>query len=100
MLRSMMEAPGTHDDARFVALMREFYSTYQGRSASTLDFQHLASKYMGEDMGWFFREWVRGTDVPTYRFAYRSERTPEGLYRVTCRVRQTGVPADFRMYVP
>src|SRR5438132_13599681 len=55
---------------------------------------------MGEDLGSFFREWVRGTDVPTYRFAYRSERTPEGLYRVTCRVRQSGVPADFRMYVP
>ncbi|MEK7331339.1 MAG: hypothetical protein AAB113_11120, partial [Candidatus Eisenbacteria bacterium] len=73
---------------------------YAGRSASTEDFRRVAQRYAGEDLGWFFDQWVYRTEVPTYRFASRTKRTPEGKYQVTCRVEQRDVPADFRMPVP
>ena len=100
MLRNMLLDQDTRDDERFANLMRDFYARYEGKAASTEDFMRLAQRYAGEDLGWFFDQWVYGTDMPTYRFAYKTERTPEGKYQVTCRVEQTGVPESFRMPVP
>lgn len=51
-------------------------------------------------MEWFFQQWVYGTDIPTYKFAYKSEETPEGKYKVMCQVEQLDVPDDFQMIVP
>ncbi len=100
MLRNMLLDIKTMDDERFANLMRDFYARYAGKSASTEDFRRVAQRYAGEDLGWFFDQWVYRADVPTYRFASRTERTPEGKYKVTCRVEQRDVPADFRMPVP
>lgn len=100
MLRNMLLDIKTMDDERFASLMRDFYARYAGRSASTEDFRRVAQRYAGEDLGWFFDQWVYRADVPTYRFASRTQRTPEGKYQVTCRVEQRDVPADFRMPVP
>ena len=100
MLRNMLLDQNTRDDERFASMMRDFYARFEGKAASTEDFMHVAQRYAGEDLGWFFDQWVYGTDVPTYRFAYKTERTPEGKYRVRCRVQQTGVPESFRMPVP
>jgi hypothetical protein len=100
MLRNMLLDSKSMDDEKFASLMRDFYARYAGESASTEDFRRVAQRYADEDLGWFFDQWVYGTAVPTYRFASRTERTPEGKYKVTCRVEQRDVPADFRMPVP
>jgi hypothetical protein len=100
MLRNMLLDMKIMDDEKFASLMRDFYARYAGRSASTEDFRQVAQRYAGEDLGWFFDQWVYRADVPTYRFASRTERTPEGKYKVTCRVEQRDVPADFHMPVP
>src|SRR5262245_24497931 len=99
MLRSMLTDPETGSDEKFANLMRDFYARHEGRAATTEDFRGVAQRYAGQDLGWFFDQWVYGTDVPTYRFASRTERTADGKYRVRCRVRQTGVPETFRMPV-
>ena len=52
------------------------------------------------NMDWFFREWVRGTAIPTYRAAYTSEPLDGGKYRIRLRVEQENVPDDFEAYLP
>lgn len=100
MLRNMLLDLDTGDDQRFGGLMRDFYARHEGRTATTEEFRKVAQRYAGEDLGWFFDQWVYGTDLPTYRFASRTDRTPDGKYRVTCRVEQLGVPETFRMPLP
>jgi hypothetical protein len=100
MLRNMLIDLKSMNEDRFVSMMREFYETYRGAMASTDDFRRIVEKYTGENMTWFFQQWIDGTDVPTYRFAYRVTSTPEGKYRVRCRIRQEHVEAGFKMYVP
>jgi peptidase M1-like protein len=100
MLRNMLLDIKTMDDERFANLMRDFYARYAGKSASTEDFRRVAQRYAGEDLGWFFDQWVYRSEIPTYRFASRTERTPEGKYKVTCRVEQRDVAPGFRMPVP
>ncbi len=100
MLRSMFLDLDTMKDGGFGDMMREFYSTYAERDATTADFQHVVEKYAGRDMTWFFHEWIYGTGVPLYRFSWRSTPLPGGQFKVTCRVDQENVPDDFQMFVP
>jgi Peptidase family M1 domain len=101
MLRNMMLDPRTMGEERFQAMMRDFYQTYRGKRATTLDFQHAVERHIGQPMDWFFDEWVYGTDVPTYTFAWKATPDSGGkTYTARVRVRQTDVPDNFGMYVP
>jgi len=52
-------------------------------------------------MGWFFDQWVYGTAVPTYRFAWKVETLVDGQRQLQLRVRQSVEPdVPFRMIVP
>ena len=100
MLRNMLIDLKTMNEDRFTNLIRDFYTTYRDKNASTQDFQKMVEKHVGMDMEWFFKQWVYGTDIPTYKFAYKSEKTSEGKYKVTCQVEQLDVADDFQMIVP
>jgi len=99
MLRNMMLDNRTMSEDRFMAMMRDFYTTYRGKRASTLDFQRTVERHFGQPMDWFFEEWVNGTAVPTYTFSWTAE-PDSGGYAVRIRIRQTDVPDRFAMYVP
>ncbi len=100
MLRIMMLDLKTMDETRFTSTMREFYSTYRGKRASTEDFRQVAEKHIGADLGWFFDQWIYRTEIPTYRVAYRSDPAENGQFRVKLKVKQENVGEDFQMYVP
>ena len=99
MLRNMMIDLKTMNEDAFISMMRDFYRTYRGKKASTEDFRKIVEKHAGEDMNWFFNQWVYGTDEPTYRFSYKTELQKDGKYQVRCRVKQEEVADDFKMYV-
>jgi len=100
MLRNMMIDPHTMSEDRFKLMMRDYYETYRGKRATTLDFQRIVEKHVGRPMDWFFDEWVYGTGVPTYTFAWNVEPADNGKFIAHLRIKQTDVPASFAMYVP
>jgi len=100
MLRNLMLDLDTMKEDRFNGLMREFFQAHQGADATTEDFRALAEKHADRDLGWFFDQWVYGTDIPKYRFAWKSARGTDSTWTVRCRVEQAGVRGGFRMPVP
>jgi len=100
MLRGMLLNLKTMNEDRFENMMKDYFKTYFGKSASTEDFLKMVSKHFGEDMSWFFDQYVYGTDIPLYEFGYKTEVTKDGNYLVTCRVEQKNVDEKFKMYVP
>lgn len=100
MLRNLFIDLHTLKDDKFKALMREIYTTYVGKKATTADIQRIVEKYAGENMDWFFRQWIYGTAIPEYEFAYRVDQKQKDEYVVTCKVQTKGVDDDFKMYVP
>lgn len=100
MLRAMLLNLKTMNEDSFENMMKDYYQTYFGKSASTEDFLKIVNKHFREDMSWFFDQYVYGTDIPTYEFAYKTEVTKDGKYLVTCRVVQKNVDEKFKMYVP
>ncbi len=100
MLRTMLTDADTGNDDAFVRVMKTFYESHVGGTASTLAFQQTVEEVVGADMGWFFEQWIHGTAIPTYVFSYDLEEQPDGQVSARVRIRQEGVPEDFRMIVP
>lgn len=100
MLRNMMLDYRTMNEDAFIKTMQDFYTQYRGRRATTQDFQRVVERHTGVSMDWFFNQWVHGTAVPTYTLSWRSEPQPDGRFKLSVRVRQADVPADFMMPVP
>ena len=100
MLRSLMTPPGSNDDAAYMAMMQDFYTTHRGGLVSTNDLQVITEKHLGTGMGWFFDQWVRGTAIPTYEFAHQVEEVAGGGYEIHLRIQQQEVASTFLMIVP
>lgn len=100
MLRNLLLDLNTMKEDKYQNMMRDFFTTYNGKSASTEDFQRTVEKHAGMNMGWFFKQWVYNTGIPSYKYSYNVEEAPGGKYKVNLRVKQENVPADFQMHVP
>jgi aminopeptidase N len=107
MLRYLMQDQKT-GDKDFIDMMHDFVATYTNHNASTEDFKAIVEKHMkpGLDldgngrMDWFFREWVYGTDLPSYRLDYSLAPEEGGKVMLTATVTQSDVSAGFRMRIP
>jgi aminopeptidase N len=107
MLRSMMYDPHDQDKA-FIAMMHEFVETHREQAATTESFKAIAEKHMIKtmDLGkngrldWFFDEWVYGTQVPRYHFAYQLIPEGGGKVKLHMTISQSEVDEHFMMLVP
>jgi len=99
MLRIMLRDFDSGSDARFWRMLTDYVQTFKGRKASTHDFKTVVDHHLGQDMKWFFDQWIYGTGVPKYVYSkfILSERAG---YFVQLQVSQEDVPASFKAYIP
>ena len=100
MLRNMLIDLKTMNEDRFKGLMKEFFSTYYRKKATINDFKKLADKYAGENLDWFFNQFIYGTEIPEYVFSYTTEQKADGKYYTTCKIIQNNVSENFKMHIP
>ncbi len=55
---------------KYLKTMREFAETYAGKSATMDDFRAIAEKYYGEQLTWFFSQWLDSTGAPEFKVKY------------------------------
>src|SRR5439155_22294488 len=72
MLRNLLLDLDSGDETRFRALLHGFHEAHRNGFATTADFRAAAEAAAGQDLGWFFAEWVYGTQVPTYRWTWET----------------------------
>jgi hypothetical protein len=98
MLRELLRARKGNDEA-FINILREYVKQYDGKLASTTDFQKIVESTLGGDWNWFFNDWIYSAEIPTVRWSYKVE--PSGnAYKLTLSVKRSDVPADFAFLVP
>jgi len=103
----MMREHTADPDARFIAMMKDFASTYSGGNPSTRDFQTVVEKHMTPGMNvkgdgkmdWFFKEWVYGIEIPKFRSKLDVAPVSKEQFKITGSVTQEGVSADFASLV-
>jgi aminopeptidase N len=97
MLRMMLFDYEAKSDSRFITMMRDYVHTYSGTKVTTEEFRRFVERHLGEEMDWFFRQWVYGVDIPVYHFSHRVDPTTDGQWVLTVSIRQEGVSSDFKM---
>jgi hypothetical protein len=99
MLRMMLHEFQKSSDERFIKMMRDFVQTYYNKDASTEDFKAIVDKHFGQNMDWFFNQWVYGTEVPKVSVRYNIANN-NGKYQVKGDITQKNVSSDFKMLLP
>ena len=59
---------------KFNKTMREFATQYAGKSATTDDFREIAEKNYGDQLTWFFSQWLDSTGAPEFKLKYTTYR--------------------------
>ncbi|MCC6659308.1 MAG: hypothetical protein IT437_00320 [Phycisphaerales bacterium] len=59
-------------DQAFFDILAQYRAQYEGSAATTDDFAAVASAVAGQDLSWFFQEWVYGIGAPTYQYGYQN----------------------------
>ena len=54
--------------------MRDFAAQFAGKSATTDDFRDVAEKNYGEQLTWFFSQWLDSTGAPEFKVKYTTYR--------------------------
>jgi len=99
MLRMMMRNR-TGDDELFVKILHDFANDYDGKAASTADFEREVAKDTSGSWRWFFREWIDQAEIPTFEWRHTDEALPDGTWKVTIDLKRSGVSDDFAMPIP
>src|SRR6266550_2543968 len=73
---------------KFDRLLRTYLEQYRGKNASIDNFEQLATQAAGENMRYFFAQWIEGTGVPEFTVDYQIIRTRAGKFRTRGTVRQ------------
>lgn len=110
MIHFLLSDPATGDDAGFFNMMRDFTERYRNKAASTDDFRSVAGehftrspigrKYQMKDLDWFFKQWVLGSEMPSYKVDYSIAENPDGSVLVSGNVLQENVAANWFMPIP
>jgi len=87
---------------KYLKTMRQFAESYSGKSATTDDFRAIAEKYYGEQLTWFFSQWLDSTGAPEFKLKYTTYRLGSNKgFRVTGEISQDldlfRMPVDLRI---
>jgi len=74
-------------DQAFDKTMRTFLSEYAGKPASVDDFRRVAEQASGQQLSWFFTQWLNSTGAPEFKNKYTVYRTQKG-FRVVGEIQQ------------
>ena len=100
MIRVLLRNSTRSEDA-FRDVIRTFLNTYRGKNPTTSDFQTVLESKTKSDWGWFFDQWIDHSYIPRYEWSWDlGTKNDDGTYPLTVKIRQSGVPDNFRMIVP
>jgi tetratricopeptide (TPR) repeat protein len=74
---------------KFDRLLRTYLEQYRGKNADIDGFEKLTTQAAGENMRYFFAQWIEGTGVPEFTVDYQIIRTRAGKFRTRGTVKQT-----------
>ncbi|MDT8067202.1 MAG: M1 family aminopeptidase [Terriglobia bacterium] len=75
------------NENNFDKIMRTFFQEYAGKSVTTADLKSVCEKVTGQQMTWFFSQWLDSTGAPEFKNKYTIYRIAKG-FRVVGEISQ------------
>ncbi len=96
-----VEGDTTNTSGIFFQTMRVYQDSFQYGNATTDDYRYVHEFMTGQDLAWFFNEWIYQAGYPKYYYNWRTEPLPNpNQYRVITQISQNNgnmAPAVFHM---
>jgi aminopeptidase N len=102
MLRWVLEDTAWESPGLFFAALRVYGDSFRYGTASTEDYRRINEQVSGQELSWFFDEWVYQAGYPKYHLNWSSEPLGDS-FRVITSLSQTngaGAPEFFRTPLP
>ena len=74
-------------DDKFFQALKAYAQQYAWKSANTDDFRKVAENASGQDLGYFFIQWIESSGAPEFKLEYTIFRTQKG-FRVMGKISQ------------
>ena len=74
-------------DDKFFRALKQYAQNFSWKSAVTDDFRKIASDVSGQDLGYFFIQWIESSGAPEFKLDYTIYRTQKG-FRVMGKIAQ------------
>ena len=74
-------------DEKFFETLKQYTQQFTWKSATTEDFKNVAQKVSGQDLGYFFIQWIESSGAPEFKLEYTIFRTQKG-FRVMGKISQ------------
>jgi len=74
-------------DEKFFAGLKAYTQQFAWKSASTEDFRKVMETVVGQDLGYFFIQWIESSGAPEFKLEYTIFRTQKG-FRVMGKIAQ------------
>jgi hypothetical protein len=110
MLHFLFTDPSTGEGQPFFTMLTDFVKQYQGKAATTEDFQRVASENFVntpiaknlrmKNLDWFFQQWVYEARLPSYRLEYTIEPGQNGQFTLNWTVMQDNAGSNWVMPLP
>ncbi len=85
---------GEIGDEKFWAAIREYYRRYRDSNASTADFERAVEETSGQDLHWFFQQWLYRAGSPVVEGAWHYDAAAK---KVLLDLTQTESGAPYRL---
>src|SRR6267154_2157437 len=82
---------------KYLKTMREFAEMYGGKSATMEDFRTIAEKQYGDQLTWFFSQWLDSTGAPEFKVKYTTYRLGGAQATAQASKDKESKPAGFRV---
>ena len=74
-------------DQKFFQILKDFAQKDAWKSVNTDDFKNVAQEVSGQDLGYFFIQWIESSGAPEFKLEYTVFRTQKG-FRVMGKISQ------------
>jgi aminopeptidase N len=75
-------------DDKFFKTLKEYAGSSTWKSVNTDDFRKVAETVSGQDLGYFFIQWIESSGAPEFKLTYTIYRTDKGGFRVMGKISQ------------
>ncbi|HIE29385.1 TPA: hypothetical protein EYP66_19110 [Candidatus Poribacteria bacterium] len=70
-------------------LLRRFIAEYKNKPISVFKFKKMAEEIYGNELGWFFSQWLERAGLPEYKLTVdKIDSMADGNYKVTGQIEQ------------
>ena len=94
-------------DASLFGALRDWYAARRDGVGNTAELRAVFEARHGQDLAWFFDEWVYGSGQPSYEYAASTADRGDGTFRTYVRIRQVQLagpvfemPIDLTLVTP